>query len=483
MKWIGKLWVLIVMLFFVSPISAEVVQTVVENIVYDIDLEKKEATCVGSKFKSTKHLNNAVIADEVEYEGEFYPVTCVGSYAFDVVASGSNARYGISGFLTLGKNIKKIERNAFGSCEITNERLILPESLETVGTNALSLKNKIDEIVFPKGFKEIAEGHTTGRFKRSVFLSEICPPSFNSYLGTYFYCVPQYMNDYQLKHPEINWKDAGLLSTNLTLDQTEVELKCNETMEMRATVEPDYLNECVKWSIEPAGIAYVDTKGQLTGLSSGVAILTAQCGDLKVDCIVKVQTSDSGNNNSGNNGSNTTSTIDSFVFMNPDETLKLTDFVQSDTTIVSWETSNDDVVDVTKKGNAESYEYGYSFVEGKDANGEIVTTVVIFVCPSISVEYSEGNSSYKHHVIYNSIPTLNIAAPEGYEIVSVKHDDQDITEIVSSNNGIYSPAEPVTANSKISVSLISTKDPADLNGDGKVDASDLNWLIDHMLNY
>lgn len=455
---------------------------VVENIVYQIDLETKEATCIRSNLQSKKYLDKAVIADEVEYEGELFPVTSIGAKAFYEDVLNTPYLYGIQGSLTLGKNVKTIKTQAFYNSELTNERLILPEGLESVDHSGLRIKKQIDEIVFPKSFKIIAEGgHTTGKFKRAVFLSET-PPDCPSGLANYFYCVPKYMNDYELKYPYLKWLDAGLLAKNLVIDQPAVELNCNETQAISVSVEPEYLKECVKWSIEPAGIAYVDAYGQLTGLSSGTAVLTAQCGELKADCIIKVRTSDSGNSDSGNNGDKIKAKIDSFVFMNPDETLKLSDFVQNNTEIVSWETSNDEIVDVTKRGNAESYEYGYAFLEGKDASGGIVTTVAAFVCPTISVEYSEGKS-YEHHVIYNSTPSLYIAAPEGYEIVGISHDGEDITEAVKANEGYYTPISPITDNTVISVSLKSTATPGDLNGDGKVDSSDLNWLLEQIMNF
>ena len=144
--------------------------------------------------------------------------------------------------------------------------------------------------------------------------------------------------------------------------------------------------------------------------------------------------------------------------------------------------TDDDVVEVTKRGKAEAYEYGNVIVRALDSDGVTLITLGVFVCPTVSIQYGSGKS-YEHHVIYNSTPSLYIAAPEGYEINTVSHDGKDVTETVNANDGNYTPASPITDNTVISVNLNSTAIPGDLNGDGMVDTSDLNRLLELMMNF
>lgn len=170
------------------------------------------------------------------------------------------------------------------------------------------------------------------------------------------------------------------------------------------------------------------------------------------------------------------------LYLQQNQELDLTKYITSDE-INEWTCSNDEIVNLdAEKGTISAQSYGEAKVRGKDAEGNVVAVFEIFVCPTVSIQYGEGKS-YQHHVIYNSTPSLYIAAPEGYEIAGVSHDGVDVTETVKTNEGYYTPTSPITDNTVISVNLKSTKNPADLNGDGKVDTSDLNWLLEHMMNF
>lgn len=174
--------------------------------------------------------------------------------------------------------------------------------------------------------------------------------------------------------------------------------------------------------------------------------------------------------------------IDKYIYMTVDEEQTFTDYLPLNVTASSWESSDEDIVEVTKRGKAEAYEYGNVIVRALDSNGDTLITLGVFVCPTVSVQYGDGKS-YEHHVIYNSTPSLYIAAPEGYEISRVYHDGVDVTEALNSNEGYLTTSSPIKDNSTISVEIYSTKDPADLNGDGVVNVVDMNILIERMMNY
>ena len=203
------------------------------------------------------------------------------------------------------------------------------------------------------------------------------------------------------------------------------------------------------------------------------------CDFIKIEAIPN---SGTGGDNKGDNENIFNAQIDNFIYMSIDEERNFTSYLPSDVMASSWESSDEDIVEVTKKGKAEAYEYGNVIVRALNSDGEALITLGVFVCPTVKINYG-SEKTYEHPVIYNSTPNLFIGALDGYEIVSVSHDDKDITEEVISNDGFYTPSVPVTSDTTITVSLRSTKDPADLNGDGVVNVLDLNMLLERMMNY
>lgn len=197
--------------------------------------------------------------------------------------------------------------------------------------------------------------------------------------------------------------------------------------------------------------------------------------------IEAIPNSGSGGSNDQNGESIFNVKIDKYIYMSIDEEQNYTTYLPTGVSASSWESTDDDIVEVTKRGKAEAYEYGNVIVKALDSNDETVLTLGVFVCPTVKIHYG-AEKTYEHHVIYNSTPTVYIAAPENYEIVSITHDGVDITEEVLNNDGNYQPNSPVTDNSVINVTLESTLDAADLNGDGIIDVSDLNWLLERMMN-
>ena len=170
------------------------------------------------------------------------------------------------------------------------------------------------------------------------------------------------------------------------------------------------------------------------------------------------------------------------LYLQQSQKLDLTQY-ETGEEINEWTCSNEEIVNLdAEKGTISAKTYGEAKIRGKNAEGNVVAVFDIFICPIVSIQYGEGKS-YQHQVIYNSTPSLYIAAPEGYEIVSVSHDGEDVTETINANAGYYTPASPITENTVISVELNSTKDPADLNGDGVVNVVDMNILIERMNNY
>ena len=78
--------------------------------------------------------------------------------------------------------------------------------------------------------------------------------------------------------------------TEITLDQQEVHIMPDQTVQLTATVKPDNATDkTVTWSSSHPEVATVDQKGTVTGVSMGETVITATAGDKSAECLVKVE--------------------------------------------------------------------------------------------------------------------------------------------------------------------------------------------------
>lgn len=78
--------------------------------------------------------------------------------------------------------------------------------------------------------------------------------------------------------------------TELKLDRSTVDIIGNGSVQVNASVEPDDADKSITWSSSDNGIAYVDSYGNIYGVSSGKAVVTATTQNgLTANCTVNVQ--------------------------------------------------------------------------------------------------------------------------------------------------------------------------------------------------
>lgn len=81
----------------------------------------------------------------------------------------------------------------------------------------------------------------------------------------------------------------GIPVDHITLDKTEVELICGETVQLNATVLPeDAEDKTVTWTSSDNEIATVNETGLVTSHNAGTATITATSGDVSAECTVTV---------------------------------------------------------------------------------------------------------------------------------------------------------------------------------------------------
>lgn len=76
---------------------------------------------------------------------------------------------------------------------------------------------------------------------------------------------------------------------SIVLDRTEITLEEGQTTTLVATVNPkSATDKSVTWSTTNASAALIDTKGLVTAVAEGTAIITAQAGSKEARCLVTV---------------------------------------------------------------------------------------------------------------------------------------------------------------------------------------------------
>lgn len=88
----------------------------------------------------------------------------------------------------------------------------------------------------------------------------------------------------------ITVKEAGRIAViSITLDQTRLTLKPEETATLVATVKPDNATDkTVTWSSSDTSIASVDENGTVTAIKDGTTTITAEAGEKSATCTIVV---------------------------------------------------------------------------------------------------------------------------------------------------------------------------------------------------
>ena len=195
------------------------------------------------------------------------------------------------------------------------------------------------------------------------------------------------------------------------------------------------------------------------------------------------ESGDSGNTGGNDSPGFTDESITDYIMMELDEEMNFADILPSNLSASAWETTNDGIVDITKRGKAEAYEFGHVYISAKDADDNVIAVYSVFVCPTVRVEHGNG-IFYTHHVIYNTRPKFALAPAGGYKIAGVTHDGVEINNALVSNDGKYVSSNPITENSVINLSLVQDDTSGPTTGAGSVMSdSDVHiYVKGHLVN-
>ena len=150
-------------------------------------------------------------------------------------------------------------------------------------------------IVIPDSVTSIGEGAFEGC---ASLTSIIIPKSVTSIGEDVFYDCPQlilkvYPNSYALKYAKENSIPYEIITTSASavqLDKTSLSLYIGESKALTATITPsDVTDKTLIWTSSDPSIVKVNSKGQITALSKGQAIVTVRTSSGKeAQCSITV---------------------------------------------------------------------------------------------------------------------------------------------------------------------------------------------------
>ncbi|MDE6022504.1 MAG: C10 family peptidase [Muribaculaceae bacterium] len=126
----------------------------IEGVFYRI--YENEAKVTRRNSRGNCYKGDVVIPAEIEYQGEIYPVTAIGEYAF------KNSRDVNS--LTIGKNVKELEFASFSDCNIKSLNFAEGSEIKSIGGWAFN-GCTVPELRFPSGLESIGMCALRGNIK------------------------------------------------------------------------------------------------------------------------------------------------------------------------------------------------------------------------------------------------------------------------------------------------------------------------------
>lgn len=221
--------------------------------------------------------------------------------------------------IKLPETLKSLDDRAFKGCE-SIVVLTIPDNVSEVGINAFEDCTSLREVKVGNGVKEIGqwaffnctdmEKLTLGSslesigaqaFDGDINIKEITclspePPSFpggfpEEVMENATVIVPEGSEDAYNTSPEWDPMVEGEVqkAESILINYTEIELQPKESVTLTAEVLPaDAVHKEVTWTSDDYYVAKVDENGIVTAKDYGTAVITATCGDVIAECVVRV---------------------------------------------------------------------------------------------------------------------------------------------------------------------------------------------------
>ena len=168
--------------------------------------------------------------------------------------------------ITIGEGITRIGTYAFysqGRYMSSIHEIVIPSTVKSIGTGALTEMGYVDQIVIPDTVETIEKGAIKSTYRI------ICSSGSEAY-----------------RYAKENNNPITLSDLSVTLETTRLDLKTGETATLRVTVTPDQYKPV--FSSSNTGVATVDEAGLVTAVGQGYASITVTTGTDRQSCAVYV---------------------------------------------------------------------------------------------------------------------------------------------------------------------------------------------------
>lgn len=201
--------------------------------------------------------------------------------------------------LLLGNSVSEIGMNAFYGCNRISGEIVFPESVMSIGGYAFKSCDHIQSLVFT--YENVTIGALAfpdnNGLEYIVSQSETPPNAELFAFPKSAYDKPLYVPEksISLYKNAVEWRSFKYVNpisgtdVTLTLNVKSLTLNIGQTEKLTATVLPENTSDkTVTWASDNEAIATVAADGTVTGVSVGVANITAKCGDVSATCKVTV---------------------------------------------------------------------------------------------------------------------------------------------------------------------------------------------------
>ena len=175
---------------------------------------------------------------------------------------------------------------------------------------------------------------------------------------------------------------VGNTAIRMTLNHTLLEMEEGDTRTLVATLWPDHLNSTtVTWTSSNTSVATVSSTGKVTAVGSGMATITAVCGDAVARCSVHV----------GSFGIDKTT-----MFLEPGQTGTIGAFITPEQPLV-WSSSNTSVATVDNSGVVTAVAKGTATITVTSEDGAHTATCSVKVLNryfTVNLDAGGNNGTY-----------------------------------------------------------------------------------------